>query len=220
MVYPSHTRITFSGVFGNLDAPAEIWAVRLNAGDMPAGTNLATVAGSARGQFGVRVLPLMPSYVRLTRTRVSQHLEGTGLTVNNGPGGYAQADDFTTYAGTGSSSTVLPLQTAICVSLGTDRAGPTGKGRIFLPSPSGALTGDFNYSTSVQAAVLNAVGLLIEDLNAVALPGNIAPGVSVVSSKGYLSRVTSVRVGAVPDTMRSRRSARLEGYVSRPVALE
>lgn len=118
----------------------------------------------------------------------------------------AEAGDFRLF---------VPPQVALVVSLQTARRGPGGKGRIYLPTP--VLTLDAATMT-VQLPVLESVrGSVATWINAL----NNAPGVDVLnldacvsSTKGYNTRVDSVKLGRALDTMRSRRRALLEAYTA------
>lgn len=119
--------------------------------------------------------------------------------------------DFAAIPGAG-GALLHPYAVSLCVSLMTDRRGPTGKGRIFLPCPSlGVLDNGLCGQTEVQG-VATSVQTLLTSLNNA--PGfDVADSEVVVSSsKGYLSLVTGVRAGLVLDTIRSRRQALVETY--------
>lgn len=119
---------------------------------------------------------------------------------------------------------VLP-QSALAVSLMTDRRGPSGKGRFYLPMPAFATAG----ANSFQITQANADGvrdsvqtMLNEILNAPGLDNvnnELDPVVVVASTKGFNTPVTGVRVGRVVDTIRTRRNALSENYTTiAPVA--
>lgn len=108
----------------------------------------------------------------------------------------------------------MPFQVSWAISLGTDRRGPTGRGRFFQPLPAAAIeraTG--GVPTAAQTGCRASAVTFLEALNN--SPGPDGPGsirVVVASSKGYNSPVTSVRVGRVLDTIRSRRRSLDESY--------
>ncbi len=105
-------------------------------------------------------------------------------------------------------------QIALAVSLDTERRGASGRGRFYMPGFSGSAnptTGRIEPFVADQAAsaaqtMLNAVN------NLPSVDGLASPRVVIVSSKGFVSPVTSVRVGQVLDTIRSRRNAIGEAY--------
>lgn len=108
-------------------------------------------------------------------------------------------------------SMVLP-QSALVVSLGTARRGPTGKGRFYLPMPVIDLSPDLLMPVSNRDPVEAAAATFINNINE--QPGLDVLNIRVVvaSSKGYNTVVNSVRVGRAIDTMRSRRASIDEAY--------
>jgi len=110
----------------------------------------------------------------------------------------------------------LVPQSALAVSLNTARRGPTGKGRFYLPMPVvvSQHTDSFRIAVTDAEAVRGAAVSFINALNN-------HPGVDmgdldvcVISTKGYASRVTSVRVGRIVDTISTRRRALGESYTA------
>lgn len=107
----------------------------------------------------------------------------------------------------------FPFQVALAVSLNTARRGATGRGRFFLPAPTcnlAANTGQFSLAETQQIAA--SVGQFLNDVNNRPGIDQLAQVAVVASSKGYNSAVTSVRVGTVADTIRSRRTSLNETY--------
>lgn len=104
-------------------------------------------------------------------------------------------------------------QIAVAVSLTTDRRGPSGKGRYYLPMPCyPVVSGDLRYSDVNRDLIATASQTFLNNINnAVGLDvGDIR--VVVASTKGFNTAVTGVRVGRVPDTIRSRRRGLPEAY--------
>lgn len=134
-----------------------------------------------------------------------------------GPDGKYTADPFIVDVvdTNGAASTVVPAQLAMAVSLTTARRGPTGKGRFYLPMPGIAVTaGSLTWSDAYRDQAQTACGEFLNNLNN-------APGIDVLnlqvvvaSTKGYNTAVTGVRVGRVPDTIRSRRRGLPEAFDS------
>lgn len=217
MAKPAHTRVVFNGVIGTAAAPLEEWSfsVKFPAAAIPAdGTDLVAdgVATDLAAAYGTNMDTLFPSDVVLTGIKVS-HVLDTGHVAVRADGSYVQGE----WAGEipGLNTPVgLPLQTALCVSLSTGRAGPTGKGRFFLPWPSIDIEAATKSITEANAGFLaTSVAGFLDSMSTVM---TYAP--QVVSSKGYMSEVLGVRIGRVPDTMRSRRADLPEGYASAPLA--
>jgi len=118
-----------------------------------------------------------------------------------------------TQAGGGGGSNPMPPQVAVAVSTTTDRRGPTGRGRFYIPMPVNSMEPpSLQMSDVTRIQIQGAAGRF---LNAV---GN-QPGFDltdarpvIVSSRGYNTPITGVRVGRTYDTIRSRRSQLVEAY--------
>lgn len=229
MPAPGHVRVTFSGTFGPVGAPVEIFSHNLAvapAGGWGPGVDQALVtaaAAAASTAWRTHLRNLFTSDVSLTRTRVA-YLNSNGLVERNAAGGYVQADDLAVGTGGGVLATNgrMPLSTALAVSLVSGRAGASGKGRFFLPWPgTKALGTDFRMSADDALAVQTAARSFLVAVragfpagSAIVVPsaGSTRDGVQVHGP--VLSEVLRIRVGRVPDTMRSRRSGLLEEYGS------
>lgn len=213
MPTPAHTRVTVSGVFGGVGSAIEEWSWNLRFGPMQATTVAAdqAVADQLASNYNTNLSTLFSSLIVRTRIRVA-NVAADGHVGRDVDGSYHQADNVTTSPGNAVQGTTgpMPLQVALACSLVTARPDATGKGRFFLPWPDKyALAGDFRLSTSQQTAIMGQVRTFLN--SAVTSVG--APLV-VASSKGYLSNVTAVRLGRLPDTQRSRRARAVEGYAS------
>lgn len=215
MARPTHTLVEYSGSFGGISSPIDVWSVGLRCVGDVMDDNLATVAAAAETAWGNAIAPVQAPYVHLARTRVAVIAgagdpEPAGRIQRRADGSYALHDEMGDTPGTNAAGVGMPTQISVVASLGTTRAGATGKGRIFLPWTGHNLQSDLRLSVADAQSIANAVQLLVTNLNAIALLGTV----SVVSSKGYATPVTSVRVGRVIDTQRSRRNARDESYVT------
>jgi hypothetical protein len=221
MPTPRHDKVVFSGTFGPAQAPVEIWSWSLSFGYIPQlrGTT-AEIATVAREAYALHVAPYMPTTTILTRARVARLAAG-GKVTTLGDGAYDQGDDLEPVPGLIGAS-ARPLQVATVVSFDTARSGPTGKGRCFLPGIGIGLQEDFRWSANDVGQVCGSMRALITALEQ--NDSGDAPRVSglgqhgVASSKGVFSPTTLVRVGRVPDTMRSRREGLLESYVEQPLS--
>lgn len=105
-----------------------------------------------------------------------------------------------------------PYQVSLAVSLDTDRRGASGRGRIYLPTPGFALQTDSTIQTVHAEGVRDQVATLLTNLNNNAGFDTTDTSVVIASSKGFNSPVTSVRVGRLLDTVRSRRRSLGEKY--------
>lgn len=210
---PAHVQLTFSGVFGSAAVPIEIWSfgLALYAPELVYASPAAMtpIASAARGAFFDYLSTILPSDVSLTRTRAASVLD-TGHVDLTGDGQYIQGDDNTLVLGGVAAPARSPsVQDAIVVSLQTPRAGPSGKGRFFLPMTADAVAPtDRRISAAARDDILGRSISFVRALNTIA---NAGP-VSVVSSKGFASGVTKIRVGRVVDTHRSRRNRLNEDY--------
>lgn len=207
MPKPAHMRATFSGTIGN---GLEEFAVNVNFTPAVPGTDaeLDEEAGVARTAFLTHLAPLYTNRLILTEARIAS-VDGTGHYLTRDDGSYQVGINSTPQGGSGVTATngIQALQVALCVTLLTARPGPTGKGRIFLPWPDTIGLGtDFRITEAQATTVATASKAFLNALKNVSESYKPA----VVSSKGYASLITGVRVGRVPDTMRSRRGDLLE----------
>lgn len=214
---PAHIRMSWSGVFGTQAGAIEEWSFGLNLPSEPtvdAFTDLQidALANGMDTIYRQFLNPQMPSDVVKTECRFAA-VNGLGRVKLRADGSYVQG--INTAPATGVQPAVgIPLQTALCVSLITARPGPTGKGRFFLPWPGLLLDPATKTLGESQATVM-----LDRCRDFIVGANGLTPGdVSVVSTKGYVSTVIGLRVGRVPDTMRSRRERVPEGYVQRSLA--
>lgn len=133
-----------------------------------------------------------------------------------GPTGLYIRDPFISavlnVAGGASGNSPYPPQVALAVSLDTDLRGPRGRGRFYLPMPGMAITSTGAIAELDALSVRDAVVGLVNNLNNGPGISTPEPRVVVASSLGGNNDVTSVRVGRVLDTIRSRRTSLSEGY--------
>jgi hypothetical protein len=188
------SRITFSGVFGSATSPWERWAFRLHLDARGSLVQNKALADAGPGLYQTHIAPRLSNVARLTEVKVAS-LDDAGR--------YMQDPSITTgdIVGTGSTAAFKAPQVALAVSLVTARRGPTGKGRFYLPLPTATPDlGSGLISAADRDAAQAGAAAFITALNANAHPG----AVTVVSTKGYHSPVTGVRVGRRLDVIRSR----------------
>ena len=214
-----HALVTISGIFGEYASPTEEWSVGLRFTG-PVGATVAVYqaeANAVRAAWLQHMVGIFRPSVQATRFRVAS-INENGHVARGPEGQYLQADNIVQTIGTNASTQVMPLSTALVVGLDSDRAGPTGKGRIFLPFPGYPLDASFRLATASALGVANALTAYVRVLDAPIGPAeDNLPGLGpllVVSSKGYASEVRRIRCGTVPDTMRSRRGRQPEQYQS------
>lgn len=142
-------------------------------------------------------------------TTVKLNLIGTN-------GKYASSTDTTVYdyptpvAGGGSG--VVPAQIALAVSLVTGaKRGLASKGRFYIPVPIGTLGTDGLLPAATSASVASQAATLINAIHA-GVGGDWRVGVVSDVGAGAQREVTSLRVGRVLDTIRSRRTSLPESY--------
>jgi hypothetical protein len=213
MAVPAHGRLTYSGTFGPSSTPYESWQINVNT-DQILYTNAAERDAAMPGfsnAWAVNMVPIFGSGIRLKNVRFAA-VDGLGKVQKTLSGAYEQSDLAVDVPGTYSGPATHPLQVAAVVTLLTGRAGATGKGRLFLPSPGYAVGADYRWTDSNADALAGNTGLFIKAINTQLQLKDPSARVVVASSKGYLSDVTSVKAGRVPDTMRSRRGDLLEAY--------
>lgn len=132
-----------------------------------------------------------------------------------GADGKYTSDPFisvTKQPGGGANGLTFPFQVSHAVSLVTDRRGPTGRGRFYLPLPLGSVDASGQITAALATGVATSVAQLVSAINDQPGVDSNDSRVVVASSKGYNSPVVAVRVGRVLDTVRSRRRSAVEGY--------
>lgn len=133
---------------------------------------------------------------------VNQIPDGGGTVIDSAVGVAADAGSSTAGA--------LPNQCAIVVSKQTGFAGSRNRGRMFLPPPGvGALTASGRLSSTALTAL--AAGMTAFK-NSIAGDGFTL--VLVSPSQSANTVITTLRIGDVIDTMRSRRNALAETYTN------
>lgn len=219
MPFAQHLRITASGTFqnGSGGVVLERWAYRLNLSDPAATVNDSFTQAKCDdyaadlSAFHARIGTNINAFCRLREVKMARI----------GPLGTYLADPFITVLDTpGASATSMsrPPQVALAVSLGTNRRGSSGRGRFYLPAPSHTLGTDLTIVPADAEQLRLSLITLFAALNDSPGVNTPEPRVTVASSKGVNSDVTSFRVGRALDTIRSRRADLLEAYtVSTPV---
>lgn len=126
----------------------------------------------------------------------------------------ATGQSVVAWAGTGTN--IHPLPTSMVFSLGTGLAGRSYRGRMYWPAIAASVSSGGYFSTTLVGDVADdVVDLLAGIAGVVPGPGPIFP-VVVSKTGGFVTGVTTVRVGTVPDTQRRRRDALTETYATRP----
>lgn len=111
-----------------------------------------------------------------------------------------------------------PPQIALCVTTEAENRGPGRYGRFFLPGPAIALDTDARLSSGGVGTYVSSVTQFLKDVSDAidapfTLTGSSMLNVSAVGT-GSSQVVKRVRIGRVYDTLRTRRGALQEEYVS------
>nr|CRY97497.1 hypothetical protein [uncultured prokaryote] len=110
-----------------------------------------------------------------------------------------------------------PPQVALVYSIGTDyRRGRAHAGRFYMPLPGSVLTNQGTMGAGDQGIAADAGKTFLDDLND-AIAG-YSVGVTSNVGAGTQRIATSVRVGRVYDTIRSRRDKFTEEYIEHDLA--
>lgn len=225
MPRPAHQMVTYSGVLGPSATPVEQWQFSLRLQDGAFNSAALSVAAAAAMQpWNTSLAPIFSTNVHLTRVRIAD-IGTDGRVAKTADAGYSQGDWTGLRSGTVASTTVLPPQCSVVVSLQSAAAGAVGKGRIFLPQTSHRPgVSDLLLSTTDQQAILTASKAFLDGVIAATTttPKSrivvASAGSSVTGQAGALYPVVSVRVGRAIDTHRSRRGDLVESHVSTPLA--
>lgn len=207
-----HRLYTWSGVFGSATSPIESWQFSLKAGSLGSLTAAEqdAQATALANAYAESWRATMPPWVILTGV-TSVDVDASGKYDTRADGSYLRGEWAGSFDGLFGDTVKYPLQTALTISLTSARPGPTGKGRFFIPMPGAVLDAGHRISSGQVQGFADRAAEFIRDVNAAGQP------VQIFSSKGYASIVTGVRVGRVPDTMRSRRGDMIESYLAAAV---
>lgn len=105
----------------------------------------------------------------------------------------------------------LPYEVACAVSFHTDHAGPSGKGRLYLPAPSVHwIASNGKFVTGTALAMGKIISFYIESVKG---SQDLVP-VVVSMRRLILNEVKLITVGLIPDSQRRRRWAQLEAPVT------
>lgn len=216
----AHYRLTFGGVFGTKAAPYEQWQFGLNVAagvpttveTFPTDPTLLGLMAPIRTAFVNNLLGTRQSGVRFTFLDV-RFIGSDGKQPRGPDGAYVGAArlEFDEVAGA-SGPPKYPFQIAQVVTLDSNRSGPRGRGRVFLPPPANALEEDGRLSAGLAGAAVNGVVSVVNATNGAFAAIPEAADVSVMSTFGTISRVERCRAGLALDTHRSRRRDVQESY--------
>jgi hypothetical protein len=210
-----HTLSTFHGsIKPGLEpssSPVEEWqfSLRSEPSTITDEAALEALATAVRACFVTNLRPIMAPSIFCDKVTVVQ-VGADGLWKKRSDGSYLKGEVGSPFGGTGASGPVMPAQTALCVSLLTPRSGPRGKGRFYAPWPgSDSLTSARIINGPTLDTWADAFAEFVRDLN---LALGTVGVYSTIGNPGVVSPVTAIKLGAAPDTQRSRRGRVPEGY--------
>lgn len=227
MPYLPHYRVIGKGTLGVSTAPTEQFAfsvaMRLtDPGTFLVRSDMPAFAEALAPRFKVLVAGNCTSQVQLRGVRVAR-IDALGKYARDPSGAYVMGDTAP-FVESGGGGSTHPFSHAVAISLQSLFPGQNGRGRFYLPLPAPGAAVDGLFLVASQTGLRDAAKVFLDGLNASAATFGAAK--VCVASKGSVLKgipganhlVTSVRVGRVPDTMRSRRSALSEAYLSAVVA--
>jgi hypothetical protein len=219
--YLAHTRFECSGTIGPFGSAFEIFSFSIKTGQV-----------DGAGEIGLNYYSDVMDDLAAFFGDPNSHISGAAvltkikaaLITPNGTwsSGKARLErDFAVRGSTASAPsgamTHAP-QVALGVTLRTAFNNARQRGRFFIPTPNVPVNvTDGLIAAGDATAVANSVANLIHNINE--MPGfdSNNTGVIVASTFGLNTPVNGVSCGRVLDTIRSRRSAPLESYVTVPI---
>lgn len=152
------------------------------------------------------VLATLSAACAITGVRLEQR-EGNGSLV-----GQMEKPRNSPLPGTGTP--LLPLQTALVVSLASTFPGPSGRGRLFWPMTAGNLaTATHRFSGTAITTFMTNFKTYLTGVEAAIVATTTAANLVVWSRKGATYHgVVKLRGGDIPDVQRRRRDALVESY--------
>lgn len=203
MPYATHIKITCSGTLSAVLGSPEIFSYSF-ALNNPDGTepdasqytNYETVINAFHGSTLLRVsAQAVLTQIKYSRIDTAGHTVGTP---------HYQFPDVPGDA----ASYNYPFQIAGTVSLNAASSSRRAKGRFYLPFPQWSFGGSGHWGDGPVADALTAAVALVGGLNEV----DVNRPVVVASGVDGNHRVTHVRIGNVPATVRKRRNQLAETY--------
>lgn len=214
MPFDEHSRLVWSGCFAaTFGGPeAERWSCSLS-------TGAAVVIGdpdvipesivTAVKNFHARAGSAISTFARLDTVKYNKITAGGA-----GVGGlYAdpvtRSSLFARLSGGGGGAVVPPTQVAWKVTLDDGSRNPRARGGFYIPMPAAAVDTNFVATPAAQDALLASVKTFLQEIAT-----QTQQPIVVASSIAGNIPVSRIRVGAVLDTIRSRRTSLAENYVT------
>lgn len=213
MAYPNHNLLTIFGDLFDGDDSVEEWSINLRlcgslttAADPEENDALAAVISS--WFTGSPMDTITHSGIRLVGFKHNAIGSNGRFETPEEPNTYTYTTPVAGYAG---NTPNLPPQVALVVSLMTPKVGKSYRGRVYLPCGGGLVQNRFFVASSTPGTIAAAFADFIDGINTVTESAN-GTKVSIVSSKGFYTPVTGVRVGNVYDVQRRRAKGLYQTY--------
>lgn len=206
---------------GSLGGGAERWSCGLNFG------NEDNVVISSPGDLGSWANGIMAKFAGANDwAPVLRSLLGSNGTIdstttyfypfNVGPSTAVGESSISSISG--ANSLTMPPQCSLVFSLLTGVAGRRTRGRIYWPCLTSSITAGLKRGGNpTQVSIATAAAEMLSELAENPTAIELFPAVVSKVGQGQVTRVTSVSVGDVIDTQRSRRDALQEIRVSAPI---
>ncbi len=211
----AHTLFVWNGNFAPGGVAKEEWTMTLRGTPVEPVTSLqgmADIAAAGWQAWRDHLAPHLASTSNLLKCTVAS-VTALGLWEKDATGQFKKGEKILTKDGTNASTQFHPLQTALACTLHTVRAGATGRGRFFFPLVAETLANDGGLTPARHIEIATSVASFVQALNAIPNFGVV----EVFSSKGVSTRVDSISVGRIPDTLRTRRRSLVETREVRPI---
>jgi hypothetical protein len=204
-----HGLLTVHGTLGN--PISEDWSFGLRGTFLtpPSIAELQGICDASADPCAALVAGVCNTPTRLTHVKLAP----IGLNGLYPPGRNAAEYVYVPPVAMGGTATMVPFQQALAVSLGTTATrGIATKGRFFLPRPKLQVDPDGRHPADGILAIANLAKTWLNALHGIGfLPAIMSQGTQAHPAPEHNS-VTTVRVGRVPDTIRSRRRNLVEDY--------
>lgn len=215
MAVPRHLKVVIRGIFANTP---EIWSYSLRFdrtlwGEGDAHAEDMSSSGMTAALAALHNTSSFSNGCKVTGWRAYDigsdgRMEGNPKVVEFAPANYIA----------GTSANLLPPQVSLAVTTEAVNRGPARLGRFYLPGPSKICDSSYRLAVADQTVYCNLATQFYKDVaDSVdvdfSVTGVEAINVSNIGS-GHQQVISKIKVGRVYDTLRSRRGALLEEYVS------
>jgi hypothetical protein len=218
--------MAYPGIFGRLVASGTLYGKESFAfGLSLVPPDFAVAGGLGAASHVAAAAALVRTYIESNLTSNACKLTTVKLNEIGADGRYVDKGNTTLFdftpAASGTGSTLIAPQISLVISLVTaKKRGLASSGRFYHPVPMATIADTAGLISAATAqSHADAAATLIKGLNALWAGNTWRVGVASDVGAGHFEPVTAVRVGRVLDTMRSRRTALTETYVSNITAI-